>query len=236
MSTCAGAEGCRDVQTQRECEDSTTWVPVLTNSTTQFSWRDAEHELIAGLVSNDGEKIKNVMDRSEFCGWKELQKHVVLKPNKAYTRNLLQVNEHYALIALVWSGGGVSPIHAHAGSGCWVKVIYGALEECLYQVKEDKLVEQSCTRMDTGSGCGYVDDNVGVHCMRNADSNEVCVSVHLYAPPFDQCAVFYPNGGGELQFQMTHARMEFDSVSEQCRTNLLGNASGLIPGKGLTPA
>jgi predicted metal-dependent enzyme (double-stranded beta helix superfamily) len=52
--------------------------------------------------------------------------------SSSYCRNLVAYDEAFTILLLTWDKGQVSPIHDHAGSSCWVKVISGELNEVLY--------------------------------------------------------------------------------------------------------
>ena len=48
-----------------------------------------------------------------------------INTNIPYTRNLISSTTYFDLILLCWNGGQCSPIHAHAGSNCWLSVLKG---------------------------------------------------------------------------------------------------------------
>jgi cysteine dioxygenase len=51
----------------------------------------------------------------------------------------------------------MSPIHDHAGSNCWVKVLEGELEESLYDVNPDgQTVTQRSTKIYKPPGVTYI--------------------------------------------------------------------------------
>lgn len=138
-------------------------------------------------------------------------------PASGYTRNLLCRTPQFALMALVWAPGARSPIHAHAGSRCWVRVLRGSLTETLYSLKgrargQLELARMSQDALSAGSS-SYVDDGLGVHDMQNettpAKRGEVAVSLHLYAPPFDSCEVYHRVNG---RVAVSQAPLTFHSV------------------------
>lgn len=85
--------------------------------------------------------------------------------NKLYTRNLVHLNEHYALIVLRWNPAKESPIHDHPCDGCWLKVLEGNIEETIYTKDEvhDAIVEVSHSRY----GCGSLTFMHGECCLQN---------------------------------------------------------------------
>lgn len=61
-----------------------------------------------------------------------------------YTRNLVGYDvpqggsrAKFTALILCWDKGQMSPIHDHAGSSCWVKVLQGQLREVKYEYRKD---------------------------------------------------------------------------------------------------
>ncbi len=48
---------------------------------------------------------------------------------RRYTRTLVGYDEQFIVLLLCWEKGQSSPIHDHAGSSCWVKILTGTLDE-----------------------------------------------------------------------------------------------------------
>lgn len=103
-----------------------------------------------------------------------------------YTRNLVAYDEHFTLLLLCWNKGQMSPIHDHAGSSCWVKVLEGELTEELYDVVDNKPVFKGSSTLLQDS-VAYIDDTLGVHRMGNASLETHTITLHCYAPPYSQC-------------------------------------------------
>jgi len=114
--------------------------------------------------------------------------------SKKYTRNLVGYGEHFTVLMLCWSPQQQSPIHAHAGSNCWVKVIDGDIEEQLFDVSDESAppMLKKTSRVGTEGVC-YIDDSMGVHLMRNPSPDRGLVSLHIYSPPYTECFVYNPN-------------------------------------------
>eukprot|EP00757_Euglenozoa_sp_SAG-D1_P018940 gene18940-6295_t len=53
--------------------------------------------------------------------------------HSSYTRNLVGFDKKFTALLLCWNNAQTSPIHDHAGSSCWVKVLDGVLEEKKYK-------------------------------------------------------------------------------------------------------
>eukprot|EP01094_Clydonella_sp_ATCC50884_P020059 TRINITY_DN4070_c0_g1_i1.p1 TRINITY_DN4070_c0_g1~~TRINITY_DN4070_c0_g1_i1.p1 ORF type:complete len:789 (-),score=206.26 TRINITY_DN4070_c0_g1_i1:127-2493(-) len=108
-----------------------------------------------------------------------------------YTRNLIGYDDKFTILLLCWEKGQMSPIHDHAGSNCWVKVLDGNLEETVYQVGEDEAtVKDAHASVYDPEQVTYISDAMGVHRMGNARSDGVAVSLHVYSPPYHECHVF----------------------------------------------
>lgn len=118
-----------------------------------------------------------------------------------YTRNLIALGpqNRYGLMLLAWGPGQQSPIHDHAGAHCIMRILQGELVESLYhgnpsmgtqmQVRETVL---SLGSPDTETT--YIHDRVGWHRVRNASSDHPALSLHLYAPPIEQCQTYCEEG------------------------------------------
>eukprot|EP00510_Aplanochytrium_minuta_P001614 CAMPEP_0184021730 /NCGR_PEP_ID=MMETSP0954-20121128/10117_1 /TAXON_ID=627963 /ORGANISM="Aplanochytrium sp, Strain PBS07" /LENGTH=889 /DNA_ID=CAMNT_0026303835 /DNA_START=175 /DNA_END=2844 /DNA_ORIENTATION=+ len=127
-----------------------------------------------------------------------------------YTRNLVGYDvpegdgdrPKFTVLLLCWDKGQMSPIHDHAGSSCWVKVLVGRLREVRYRTLNDKDTTQDHTNVevirDLTAGAEevcYINDTQGIHSMGNASSDQVCVSLHIYAPPYVLCKLFDESSG-----------------------------------------
>ncbi|GAB0489038.1 hypothetical protein MMPV_000253 [Pyropia vietnamensis] len=104
--------------------------------------------LVAALVAGDGDTVAARLAGDELVNAAALRPYIYFDGTKPYTRNVITVNEHYALIAMCWSPGRASPVHDHAGSGCWLRVVSGELFEALYSVPEGEETDGPCTGVD----------------------------------------------------------------------------------------
>jgi cysteine dioxygenase len=95
----------------------------------------------------------------------------------------------------------MSPIHDHAGSSCWVKVLQGELREVRYKVggATDAPVVTSDVTVPT-EGVAYINDTMGVHAMGNPHSDQTTVTLHIYAPPYSVCTGALQAGGSRGGF------------------------------------
>jgi cysteine dioxygenase len=106
-------------------------------------------------------------------------------------RNLIACDDTFTLMLLCWNPGKESPIHDHPCHGCWMRVTTGVVEETRYviDVEANKLTETSKGAASPGD-CIYIDDNVGLHKVRNPSTNVPACTLHLYSPPFARCNIW----------------------------------------------
>ncbi len=119
-----------------------------------------------------------------------------------YTRNLIDKNPHYELIAICWEVGQVSSVHNHRDQNCWMLVPIGRLlVENFHLVSQDldhgqcQLTEANTVEMNPTHPCA-VDPADPVHRVLNPPQfAERAVSLHIYSRPFDTCVVYSPDQG-----------------------------------------
>ncbi|XP_067941625.1 cysteine dioxygenase type 1-like [Watersipora subatra] len=123
-----------------------------------------------------------------------------------YTRNLVdEGNEKFNLIVLCWNEGQGSSIHDHANAHCFMKVLEGELQEVLFDWPSDEgceLVEKGTTKLAKDE-CAYICDDIGIHRVENTSFTDKAVSLHLYCPPFDECASFDQRTGHKNMCRVT---------------------------------
>jgi cysteine dioxygenase len=118
-----------------------------------------------------------------------------------YTRNLIATDgKTFTLMLLCWNNGHKSPIHDHAGSECWVKVLKGnALEELFENPKsEEEELHQTASNLHGEGGVCFINDSIGLHRIANASQETPLVTLHCYSPPFDSCKAFIDGTGKAL--------------------------------------
>jgi len=137
---------------------------------------------------------------------------------KAYTRNLVGYDvpapcdksgmhrAKFTVLILCWDKGQMSPIHDHAGSSCWVKVLQGRVREVRYEDSNHPLRVKSDVTLGAQEVC-YINDSRGLHAMGNPDPDQVAVSMHVYAPPYILCSLFDPVTGARRTGSMAAARI-----------------------------
>ncbi|OQS00826.1 calcineurin-like phosphoesterase [Thraustotheca clavata] len=124
------------------------------------------------------------------CDMDELCRYVHFDPSRNYTRNLIATdNTTYALILLCWNRGRYSPIHDHPSDGCWVRHIQGTVHEVRYWNDGVSLAESASVMIT--EGVTYMDDTLGLHKVGNPSTEIDAITMHLYAPPYEKCRLFF---------------------------------------------
>jgi len=163
------------------------------------------------------------LERIEF-GTEALERFLHFDP-AFYTRNLVRRTPAYELIALCWEPGQATPIHDHDGSDGWVVGMSGRLEEVRYHERgtagagsaaaAGAVTGASATpafdrvgRVEVPPGAvAHIHDDIALHEIRN-DGAERAVSLHLYAPPIDECRGFDAKAGCWVKRRMRYHTVE----------------------------
>ncbi|MGB8986609.1 MAG: cysteine dioxygenase family protein [Candidatus Sulfotelmatobacter sp.] len=129
-----------------------------------------------------------------------------------YTRNLIDKNPLYELIAVCWEVGQASSIHNHRDQNCWMAVPIGRLlVENYHVIHQDIPAGKSAIQsteiveMNAEHPCA-VDPLEPVHRVINPRKfNQRAVSLHVYSRPFNTCVVYSAEQGtcGEIQLHYT---------------------------------
>src|SRR6202049_2091324 len=129
-----------------------------------------------------------------------------------YTRNLIDKNLLYELIAVCWDIGQASSVHNHRDQNCWMAVPVGRLQVQNFHLVEQDLAAGHCqlgptdaVEMNLSHPCA-VDPNDPVHRVLNpGEFNQRAVSLHVYSRPFDTCVVYSAEQGtcGEIGLHYT---------------------------------
>lgn len=155
------------------------------------------------------EELTQLISSYELCP-KDWAKYVHYD-SMQYTRNLIGIGsrKRFGLMILAWGPGQRSPIHDHDGSHCIMRVLKGTLIETLYnKEQQDELLENDAgnttssedgvisyyrptreTILSSGQ-TAYIHDKIGWHRVSNSSSEEPAVSLHLYAPPIENCRTY----------------------------------------------
>jgi len=142
-----------------------------------------------------------------------------------YTRNLVDAgNGKFNLMVLCWGEGDGSSIHDHPGSDCVMKILAGQLTEVRFAWPDDAapdhdlqlqpMRELSRTVLETDGIC-HINDSMGLHRVENASHTDKAVSLHLYCPPFEECATFNQQTGHKTVAKSTFWSIHGEKVSKK---------------------
>jgi len=129
-----------------------------------------------------------------------------------YTRNLIDKNSLYELLAICWEVGQFSSVHNHRDQNCWMAVPIGRLLVENFSVEHQDIAGGTCSikatdtvEMNAAHPCA-VDPREPVHRVFNPQEfNQRAVSLHVYSRPFDTCVVYSAEQGtcGEIKLHYT---------------------------------
>ena len=102
-----------------------------------------------------------------------------------YVRHLLDEGDGYAVVALVWRPGQMSPVHAHH-TWCALGVHRGTLTEHFFSPGAPPRPESALLRGEGATSHGPADPDL-IHRIANCCA-EVAVSIHVYGVPYAQFA------------------------------------------------
>ena len=177
--------------------------------TTTKPIRDVETLLAELEAAGSREAIGRTLARIEF-GLEALQPFLHFDPT-FYTRNLLRRTPDFELIALCWEPGQATPIHDHDDSDGWVVGMSGSVEEVRYRPKDSREEGVEFERLGstevTPGAVAHIHDDIAVHEIRN-DGAERAVSLHLYAPPIDECRGYDSKSGRWVTRRMRYHTIE----------------------------
>jgi cysteine dioxygenase len=125
-----------------------------------------------------------------------------------YTRNLIDKNVLYELIAICWEVGQGSSVHNHRDQNCWMAAPVGKLLVENFNVGfqdieagKCQLIASNTVELTAENPCA-VDPREPVHRVLNPrEANQRAVTLHVYSRPFDTCVVYSPEQGtcGDIQ-------------------------------------
>lgn len=134
----------------------------------------------------DNDPLMQLFRQSELTP-DDWSRYAFFDSSRAYTRNLIATDyETYTLLLLCWNPQKESLIHDHPGDGCWLKVLLGSIQESRYS---DTLELQSEAVFTEGQ-IGWITDSIGYHKIGNPTMDQPAVTLHIYAPPVQQCRIW----------------------------------------------
>lgn len=127
-----------------------------------------------------------------------------------YARRLVYRGQGFEMLVLTWLPGQQTPVHNHAGSCGWVRLVRGQIAEQNYKLVPGASLPDALVAHDpagrggsvgleaTGSGLiaqvgavSSVDRVRAIHRLGNpADAADTTVTLHVYAPAHDACLSF----------------------------------------------
>lgn len=143
------------------------------------------------------EPVKQLLESIDYKAedWKKFA-HL---SGEHYTRNLVASKDFvYDVILLCWSPNQSSAIHDHSSSGCWMRVLKGAVTEKRYHRRHNKPLECFTEGSFTSPSAFYIDNSIGLHSVHNFSEDTPCFSLHVYSPPITQCEVWRPCGNYQM--------------------------------------
>jgi len=142
-----------------------------------------------------------------------LRPYIGALPHK-YARRLVHRGPHFEMLVLTWLPGQFTPVHNHAGSCGWVRLVRGQIAEDAYRLVPGAAVPAALVGNDpascggpggkigleaTGSGVisqigavANVDRVRAIHRLGNPApaGGDTTVTLHVYAPAHDACLAF----------------------------------------------
>jgi predicted metal-dependent enzyme (double-stranded beta helix superfamily) len=102
-----------------------------------------------------------------------------------YSRHLLHADPAgaYAVVALVWAPGQMSPVHGHR-TWCALGIHRGFLSETFFRPEGDIALPTGCRACAPGTVSHAPADPLAIHRLANLGTQEA-VSVHVYGVAFD---------------------------------------------------
>jgi predicted metal-dependent enzyme (double-stranded beta helix superfamily) len=102
-----------------------------------------------------------------------------------YTRHLLYAdpNDEYAVVAIVWRPGQMSPVHGHR-AWCALGIAAGLLTETFFELQGDQVRPVTCVARRAGDVSHAPPSREAIHRIANLGTEEA-VSIHIYGVSFD---------------------------------------------------
>ena len=105
----------------------------------------------------------------------------------------------YSVVAMTWGPGQGTPVHDHSGLWCVEGVWDGQLEITQFELLErdgERFRFRAAGGMQAGPGsAGSLIPPHEYHSIRNASSDAIAISLHIYKAAMETCAMFVPDQG-----------------------------------------
>ena len=115
-------------------------------------------------------------------------------------RELYRSPRHgYSVVAMTWAPGQGTPVHDHSGLWCVEGVWDGELEIVQYELLErdgERYRFRAAGGIHAGPGsAGSLIPPHEYHTIRNASSDAIAISLHIYKAEMACCSKFHPQAG-----------------------------------------
>ena len=128
------------------------------------------------------ESLKSLLSKVNSYSGTDWKSYVKIN-KKCYNRGVYKKNDLMELVIITWDINQDTPKHGHPSGGCIYKVLQGNINEHFYKSMDSN--EKTIHKYSKGNS-NYIDNTLGYHVMSNEYQN-VCVSLHIYSPPFETC-------------------------------------------------
>ena len=125
--------------------------------------------------------LTNIVSGYNSDDWK---KYIKIN-QKCYNRNIIKKNDTMELVIITWNVGQKTERHAHPEGGCVFKVLQGDINEQFYQTMNSNENVKHLNKYKKND-VAYIDNTIGYHLVHN-NYKDICVSLHIYSPPFEHC-------------------------------------------------
>jgi len=92
-------------------------------------------------------------------------------------------NELFEIILICWAENSETRIHDHPENGCLLHLLYGNLEEYLYDFDTTIKKITTLNQFDTS----YLDNQIGYHKIKSITNT---MSLHIYSPPNHKMKIY----------------------------------------------
>jgi predicted metal-dependent enzyme (double-stranded beta helix superfamily) len=185
----------------------TTSCPVLEPTLSDFPGRQALIDAVDAAVAHDGHEaighaLAQSLERLIRSGTLQLPPAVLQPTGDHYARRLLyrSPSHGYVVIAMTWGSGQGTPIHDHDGMWGVEGVCHGHIEVIPQRVTAchgDHWRFEAQTPILAGVGAtACVFPHADHHVIRNADTDGVAVSLHIYEHDMTCCGVYLEQPDG----------------------------------------
>ena len=131
--------------------------------------------------------------KSATINAEDLDEYVLWKPD-GYCRIPILKKEPFEVLLMCWEPGQISQIHDHNGQQGWIYVVSGEITEELFSTKKGQKPKMTASRTLGAKMSSHISDAIGSHRLSN-QSQERCMSVHLYAKPIDSVHTYREDDG-----------------------------------------